>query len=255
MISLIPTSRKHQLSAMSIYFPYFIVFSILLYSFATQTTAMVINLSEQHSLISNWVGELRNVDIQADRMRFRRNLERIAEVAAYEISKSLEWENKEITTPLGMANCKSLKYQPVLATILRAGLPMHNGLLNYFDQADNAFISAYRKHNPDGSFDIALEYMASPEIENRIVIISDPMLATGASLVKTIKFLRDEGEFKELHIVCAIACTVGIEYVTRAEPNATIWCGDIDDELTAKGYIVPGLGDAGDLAYGVKLQG
>jgi uracil phosphoribosyltransferase len=238
-----------------IYFPYFIVFSILLYSFVVQTTAMVINLSEQHSLISNWVGELRNMDVQADRMRFRRNLERIAEVAAYEISKSLEWENKEITTPLGMANCKTLKYQPVLATILRAGLPMHNGLLNYFDQADNAFISAYRKHNPDGSFDIALEYMASPEIEDRIVIISDPMLATGASLVKTIKFLRDEGEFKELHIVCAIACTVGIEYVTRAEPKATIWCGDIDDELTAKGYIVPGLGDAGDLAYGVKLQG
>jgi uracil phosphoribosyltransferase len=218
-------------------------------------TAMVINLSEQHSLVSNWVGELRNVDVQADRMRFRRNLERIAEVAAYEISKGLEWEEKEVTTPLGMANCKTLKYQPVLATILRAGLPMHNGLLNYFDQADNAFISAYRKHNPDGSFDIALEYMASPEIENRIIIISDPMLATGASLVKTIKFLRDEGEFKELHIVCAIACTVGIEYVARAEPKATIWCGDIDDELTAKGYIVPGLGDAGDLAYGVKLQG
>jgi uracil phosphoribosyltransferase len=216
---------------------------------------MVINLSKQHSLVSNWVGELRSTDVQTDRMRFRRNLERIAEVAAYEISKVLEWEEKEVTTPLGIATCKTLKYQPVLATILRAGLPMHNGLLNYFDQADNAFISAYRKHNPDGSFDIALEYMASPEIENRVVIISDPMLATGASLVKTIKFLRDEGEFRELHIVCAIACTVGIEYVSRAEPKATIWCGDIDDELTAKGYIVPGLGDAGDLAYGVKLQG
>jgi uracil phosphoribosyltransferase len=216
---------------------------------------MVINLSDQHSLVSNWVGELRNVNIQADRMRFRRNLERIAEVAAYEISKVLEWEEQEITTPLGIAGCKTLKHQPVLATILRAGLPMHNGLLNYFDQADNAFISAYRKHNTDGSFDIALEYMASPEIDNRVIIISDPMLATGASLVKTIRFLRDEGEFKELHIVCAIACSVGIEYVTRAEPTATIWCGDVDDELTAKGYIVPGLGDAGDLAYGVKLQG
>jgi len=215
---------------------------------------MVINLSEQHSLISNWVGELRNVDVQNDRLRFRRNLERIAEVIGFEISKTLAWEDKEITTPMGISVCKTLKEQPVLATILRAGLPMHNGLLNYFDKADNAFISAYRKHKADGSFDIALEYMAAPDIENRILIISDPMLATGASLVKTIQFLRGEGNFAELHIVCAIACTVGIEYVRKAEPNATIWCGDIDDEITVKGYIVPGLGDAGDLAYGIKLQ-
>jgi len=215
---------------------------------------MVVNLSEQHSLVSNWVGELRNVEIQNDRMRFRRNLERIAEVIGYEISKKLEWENTEITTPMGIATCKTLKEQPILATILRAGLPMHNGLLNYFDKADNAFISAYRKHNADGTFEIALEYMASPEIDNRILIVSDPMLATGSSLVKTIQFIRNEGHFKELHIACAIACTVGIEYVRRSEPTATIWCGDIDDEITAKGYIVPGLGDAGDLAYGVKLQ-
>jgi uracil phosphoribosyltransferase len=215
---------------------------------------MVINLSEQHSLVTNWVGELRNVDVQGDRLRFRRNLERIAEVIGFEISKKLAWEDKEITTPMGISVCKTLKEQPILATILRAGLPMHNGLLNYFDKADNAFISAYRKHNADGTFEIALEYMASPDIENRILIVSDPMLATGSSLVKTIQFLRGEGNFKELHIVCAIACTVGIEYVRRAEPNATIWCGDIDDEITAKGYIVPGLGDAGDLAYGVKLQ-
>ena len=215
---------------------------------------MVINLSEQHSLISNWVAELRNVDVQNDRLRFRRNLERIAEVIGFEISKTLAWEDKEITTPMGISVCKTLKEQPVLATILRAGLPMHNGLLNYFDKADNAFISAYRKHKADGSFDIALEYMAAPDIENRILIISDPMLATGASLVKTIQFLRGEGNFAVLHIVCAIACTVGIEYVRKAEPKATIWCGDIDDEITAKGYIVPGLGDAGDLAYGIKLQ-
>ena len=215
---------------------------------------MVINLSEQHSLISNWVGELRNVDVQNDRLRFRRNLERIAEVIGFEISKTLAWVDKEITTPMGISVCKTLKEQPVLATILRAGLPMHNGLLNYFDKADNAFISAYRKHKADGSFDIALEYMAAPDIENRILIISDPMLATGASLVKTIQLLRGEGNFAELHIVCAIACTVGIEYVRRAEPKATIWCGDIDNEITAKGYIVPGLGDAGDLAYGIKLQ-
>jgi uracil phosphoribosyltransferase len=216
---------------------------------------MIINLSEQHSLVSNWVSELRNTDVQNDRLRFRRNLERIAEVIGYEISKKLEWEEKEITTPMGIASSKVLTVQPVLATILRAGLAMHNGLLNYFDKADNAFISAYRKHNADGSFDISLEYMSCPDIENRVVIISDPMLATGASLVKSIHFLKEEGNIKELHIVCAIACTVGIEYIKRAEPKATIWCGDIDDEITAKGYIVPGLGDAGDLAYGAKLQG
>ncbi len=215
---------------------------------------MVKNLSTAHSLISNWVSELRDVDIQNDRMRFRRNLERIAEVIGYEISKQLETTDKEITTPMGMATCKVLKDQPVLATILRAGLAMHNGLLNYFDRADNAFLSAYRKHNEDGSFDIRLEYMSCPEIDGRVVIISDPMLATGSSLVKSIQHLKDEGDIKELHIVCAIACTVGIEYVLRAEPKATIWCGDIDDELTAKGYIVPGLGDAGDLAYGAKMQ-
>lgn len=215
---------------------------------------MVINLSEQHSLVSNWVGELRSVDVQTDRMRFRRNLERIAEVAAYEISQQLDWEETEIQTPLGTATCKTLKEQPVLATILRAGLPMHNGMLNYFDKADNAFISAYRKHNVDGTFEISLEYMSCPPIENRIVIISDPMLATGASLVKTIQYMKAEAAPSQVHIVVAIACTVGIEYVLREQPDVTIWCGEIDDELTAKGYIVPGLGDAGDLAFGTKMQ-
>ena len=216
---------------------------------------MVHNLSAKHSLLSNWVCELRDVDVQQDRMRFRRNLERIAEVIGYEISKHLETEEREITTQMGIATCKVIKYQPVLATLLRAGLAMHNGLLNYFDKADNAFLSAYRKHQPDGSFEISLEYMSCPEIEDRIIIISDPMLATGSSLVKAIQYLKDEGNIRELHIVCAIACSVGIEYVRRAEPKAIIWCGDIDDELTAKGYIVPGLGDAGDLAYGSKMQG
>ena len=215
---------------------------------------MVINLSDEHSLVSNWLSEVRAVDIQDDRMRFRTNLERIGEVAAYEISKKLSWVEKEITTPLGTSICKVLESQPVLATILRAGLPMHQGLLNYFDKADNAFISAYRKHSADGGFEISLDYISCPEMENRVVIISDPMLATGASLVKTLQFIREEGNPSEIHFVCAIACTVGIEYVLRAEPKATIWCGDIDDELTAKGYIVPGLGDAGDLAYGVKVQ-
>src|ERR1044071_6751651 len=215
---------------------------------------MVINLSEQHSLVSNWIAELRDVEIQKDRLRFRRNLERIGEVAAYEISKKLGSVEKEVQTPLGIAECKVLKEQPVLATILRAGLPLHQGLLNYFDKADNAFISAYRKHRLDGSFEISLDYISCPELENRVVIISDPMLATGSSLVKTIQYLRDEGHPREIHVVAAIACSVGIEYVQRSEPNAKIWCGAIDEELTAKGYIVPGLGDAGDLAFGTKVQ-
>lgn len=215
---------------------------------------MVINLSEQHSLVSNWISELRDADLQQDRMRFRRNLERIGEVIAFEISKVLPFEEKEIQTPMGTAVCKVLKEQPVLATILRAGLPLHQGLLNYFDKADNAFISAYRKHEKDGSFEISLDYISCPDLEDRILIISDPMLATGSSLVKTIHYLRGEGKPKEIHIVTAIACTVGIEFVKREAPSVTIWCGDIDDELTAKGYIVPGLGDAGDLAYGNKAQ-
>jgi uracil phosphoribosyltransferase len=215
---------------------------------------VVVNLSQQHSLVSNWISELRDVTIQQDRMRFRINLERIAEVIAYEISKVLPFKEVDTETPLGTATSKVLQEQPVLATILRAGLPMHNGLLNYFDKADNAFIAAYRKHEKDGSFDIKLEYMSCPDLDDRILIISDPMLATGASLVKTIHFLKEEGRPKEIHIVSAIACTVGIEYVKREEPAVTIWCGDIDEELTAKSYIVPGLGDAGDLAFGMKTQ-
>lgn len=216
---------------------------------------MVINLSKEHSLVGTWMAEIRDTEIQRDRMRFRRNLERIGEVAAYEISKKLPMVETEIATPLGTAVCNMLAEQPVLATILRAGLPLHQGLLNYFDKGDCAYVSAYRKHNKtDGSFDISLEYLSSPEIDGRILILSDPMLATGASLVKTVQYLRDEGEPAHMHIVCAIACTVGIELVRREVPNATIWCGAIDEELTAKGYIVPGLGDAGDLAFGAKIQ-
>ena len=215
---------------------------------------MVVNLSEEYSLLCNWIAEIRDEEIQKDRMRFRRNLERIGEAAAYEISKTLAFEEKEVQTPLGLAVTKQLKDQPVVATILRAGLALHQGVLNYFDKADNAFISAYRKHQPDGSFEISLDYVSCPELEGRVVIISDPMLATGASLVKTIQFLREEGHPSEIHVVVAIACTVGIEYVLRSEPRCKIWCGAIDDELTAKGYIVPGLGDAGDLAFGTKVQ-
>jgi len=215
---------------------------------------MVVNLSKHYSVLCDWINEIRDMDLQTDRMRFRRNLERIGEVAAYEISKTLAFNQVDTQTPLGISNSKSLQQQPILGTILRAGLPLHQGLLNFFDKADNAFISAYRKHHPDGSFEISMEYVACPELDDRVVILSDPMLATGASLVKTIQGLRDEGNPKEIHIVCVIACTVGIEYVHRIEPNVKIWCGAIDDELTAKGYIVPGLGDAGDLAYGTKQQ-
>jgi uracil phosphoribosyltransferase len=215
---------------------------------------MVRNLSKTYALAGEWISELRDVQLQTDRMRFRRNLERIGELAALEISTKLPYEEREIQTPLGIALCKALKEQPVLATILRAGLPLHNGLLNVFDKADNAFVSAYRKHKHDGSFDIQLEYVSCPDLDDRILIISDPMLATGSSVVKTIQFLREEGSPREIHVVAAIACIVGIEYVKRAEPQVTIWCGDIDEELTAKGFIVPGLGDAGDLAYGPKVQ-
>lgn len=215
---------------------------------------MIRNLSEQHSLLTNWVAELRDTQIQQDRMRFRRNLERIAEVIGYEISKGLSSTEKEVTTPMGNAKASLLTTQPVLATILRAGLPMHNGLLNYFDKADNAFLSAYRKHHADGSFEISLEYMSCPSIEGRVLIISDPMLATGASLVKSIEHLKAAGQYSELHIVCAIGCTIGVDYVKSQLPEAQIWCAAIDDELTSKGYIVPGLGDAGDLAFGVKMQ-
>ena len=215
---------------------------------------MIHNLSEQHSLVSNWVAELRDILIQKDRMRFRRNLERIGEAIAMEISKQLESEPRSITTPMGTASVHMLKQQPVLGTILRAGLAMHNGLLNYFDRADNAFLSAYRKHHADGSFDIKLEYLSCPDLNGRVVILSDPMLATGASLVKSVHFLREQGSFDKLYIVCAIACTVGIEHVRKEVPDAEIWCGAIDESLSDKGYIIPGLGDAGDLAYGTKVQ-
>jgi uracil phosphoribosyltransferase len=215
---------------------------------------MVINLSEHYSILCDWIAEIRDQSMQTDRLRFRRNMERIGEIAGYEISRRLAFEEREIQTPLGISNTKILKNQPVLATILRAGLPLHQGLLNVFDKADSAFISAYRKHDRDGSFEINMGYITSPDLENRILIVSDPMLATGSSMVKTVQQLRSEGNPAEIHIVTAIACTVGIEYLRRALPVCKVWCGAIDDELTAKGYIVPGLGDAGDLSFGNKIQ-
>lgn len=216
---------------------------------------MVYHLSEKHSLLSNWIAELRDVNVQNDRMRFRRNLERIGEVAAYEMSKHMSNTIVPTTTPLGIHQSKVLAEQPVLATILRAGLPLHQGMLNYFDKADNAFISAYRKHHHDGSFEISIEYLSCPNLNNRVVIVSDPMLATGASLVETIKAITKNQTPKELHILVAIASTKGIEAVEAAlGKDIPIWCGDIDDTLNDHSYIIPGLGDAGDLAYGTKMQ-
>lgn len=215
---------------------------------------MVTNLSASNTLLSEWVRELRDTSVQQDRLRFRRNMERIGEVAAYEISKVLPYKDVVIQTPLGEAGCVELEQQPVLATILRAGLPLHQGLLNYFDRGDNAFVAAYRKHHRDGSFEIEQHYVTSPSLEGRPLILADPMLATGSSLVLALQTLTENETPSQIHVVSAIACTVGIETLERRFPSAHIWAAAIDDELTARGYIVPGLGDAGDLSFGVKQQ-
>ena len=215
---------------------------------------MLFNLSAQQSIANQFVAELRDVNIQKDRMRFRRNMERIGEVLAYELSKILDYEEKEVETPLGIANTVFPKDRIVLATILRAGLPLHQGMLNVFDQADNAFVSAYRKHHKDGTFEINLEYVSCPSLEDCVLIICDPMLATGASMALAAKQLEEYGTPKSIHVVTAIASTYGLEYVQRMIPKANVWIGALDEELTAKSYIVPGLGDAGDLSYGEKLQ-
>ncbi len=216
---------------------------------------MVIDLSKHHSLLNHWVAELRDVHVQNDRMRFRRNIERIGEVAAYELSKTLRFKSVDVTTPLGIASTSLLEEQPVLGTILRAGLPLHQGMLNYFDKADNAFISAYRKHHPDGSFEISLEYLSCPDLNNRILILCDPMLATGASLVETIQAIQKTYTPSQIHIVVTIASQKGIEHVEKElGAEIPIWCAAIDPILNDKSYIVPGLGDAGDLAFGTKMQ-
>jgi uracil phosphoribosyltransferase len=214
---------------------------------------MVHNMSKTASVFGTFLSELRDVEIQKDPMRFRRNLERMAEIIGYELSKELEYASHTVTTPLGEAACHALKNQPVLATILRAGLPMHQGLLNYFDRAESAFVSAYRKHTTAEEFDIHVEYLASPSLDNKTLIISDPMLATGSSMLTVYKALLKQGKPSKIYIVAAIASPEAIEFIKRTMPETTrIYVGAIDDELTAQSYIVPGLGDAGDLAYGVK---
>jgi len=216
---------------------------------------MVNILAQKNSLLNLFISELRDKEIQKDSMRFRRNMERIGEIFAYEISKHLEYKAVQISTPLGISEMSVPVSKIVNATILRAGLPFHNGILNYFDKAENAFISAHRKYHKDGTFTIQFEHLSSPSIDNKILILSDPMLASGASMEIAYKALLERGKPKHTHIVTIIASTQGINFVKKHinMKNVTIWAGDVDEELTSKSYIVPGIGDAGDLAFGVKM--
>ena len=216
---------------------------------------MVNILAQQNSLMNMFISELRDEKIQKDSMRFRRNMERIGEIFAYEISKHLKYKDQEIITPLGKATMSLPQMNIVNATILRAGLPFHYGFLNYFDTAENAFISAHRKYHKDGSFTIQFEHLSSPEVDGKTLILSDPMLASGASMEIAYKGLLERGTPKHTHIVTIIASNEGINYIKKHinMKNVTIWAGDVDDELTSKSYIVPGLGDAGDLAFGSKM--
>lgn len=215
----------------------------------------IINFAEQRSLVGRFMMELRSVDIQHDKMRFRRNLERIGEVMAYEISKRMAYIAVETSTPLGTVQSEVPAQQPVLATILRAGIPFHQGFLNYFDDAQNAFVSAYRKYKPGSDvFDIHIEYIASPRITGKTLIIADPMLATGSSMELAYQALLTKGKPAHVHIAAAIASQQAIDFVQRHFPDetTTVWVGAIDPSLNPHSYIVPGLGDAGDLAYGDK---
>jgi len=215
---------------------------------------MVHNLGATNSIFNQYIAEIRDIHIQGDMLRFRRNLERIGALMAYEISKDLDYEMEDVQTPLGIAKVPKLKSNIVLATILRAGLPFHQGMLNVFDKAESAFISAYRKHNKDGSFKIKLEYMAKPDLKDKILILSDPMLATGASMKLTYQAIIEDVKPKHTYLASVIASSEGVDYVKKnfSSDDVSIWVGAIDDELTAQAYIVPGLGDAGDLAYGRK---
>jgi uracil phosphoribosyltransferase len=213
------------------------------------------NLEKTDSVFNQYMAELRDAVIQQDRMRFRRNLERIGEVMAYEISKAFEYDDEEVATPLGIKQIRTMHEQPVIATILRAGLPFHNGMLSMFDQADSAFIAAYRKYDKnEEDSEIRVEYFSSPDIEDRVLIVCDPLLATGESIVKTLNGLMEDMMPKEIHIAVAVASQDGLDYVERTMSRlpVTIWVGSIDEELTARAYVVPGIGDVGDLAYGEK---
>jgi len=213
-----------------------------------------INLELENSIFNAFISEIRNIDTQYDSMRFRRNCERMGEIFAYEISKQLSYKNTAITTPLGIANIPLTTDEIVLATILRAGLPLHQGFLNYFDGAENGFIGAYRKTAADHSFTIETNYLACPNINDKTVILSDPMLASGESILVALDVLKKRGNAKHIHIAVLIASQAGVANVLKCLPeNATLWVGAIDNELNSNSYIVPGLGDAGDLAFGEKI--
>jgi uracil phosphoribosyltransferase len=215
---------------------------------------MVHNISSQASVLNTFLAQIRSIEFQKDPLRFRRNMERIAEILGYEVSKRMVYHETEVVTPLGKAQIDLPKENPLLATILRAGLSMHQGLLNYFDQSESAFISAYRKHSTAEDFEIYVEYMAAPNLNNKTWIISDPMLATGSSMVTVYQAMLRYGNPKRIFIVSAIATPQALDYVKKHLPeNTEIFVGAIDQELTAQSYIVPGLGDAGDLAYGEKI--
>lgn len=216
---------------------------------------MIVNiLDTKNSLLNKFISEIRDVVVQKDAMRFRRNIERIGEILAYELSQSLNYENKIITTPLGTKTVPIPKNDIVLCSILRAGLPLHTGLLNYFDDAENAFISAYRKHITDTEFEIKVEYFASPNLDGKTLILADPMLATGQSIVSVFEGLKKHGTPKEIYLACVIGSTQAITFIKKHFPSTTkLWIATVDNELNNKGYIVPGLGDAGDLAFGEKL--
>lgn len=215
-----------------------------------------INFAETPSLVNRYMMELRDVTVQKDPLRFRTNLDRIGQIMAYEISKRLDYRETEVDTPLGRCECREPADRIVLATILRAGLPFHHGFLSYFDYAENAFVSAYRKYREKGgdTFDVLIEYLASPSIEGKTLVLADPMLATGSSMELAYKALLSKGEPAKIHVASVIASRKGVDYVraTFPEEKTTLWCGAIDEEVNAHSYIVPGLGDAGDLAYGIK---
>lgn len=214
----------------------------------------MINFADEHSLISQYMTELRDTKVQKDMLRFRRNLERIGEIMAYEISKTLEYKAVETTTPLATTECDVVATPLVLATIFRAGVPFHQGFLNYFDHAENAFVSAYRKYKEKENFDVCIEYLASPRLDGKTLILADPMLATGASMELSYRALLTKGEPAHIHVASVIASRQAVDYIKAhfPEDKTTVWIGAVDPEINSHSYIVPGLGDAGDLAYGVK---
>ena len=216
---------------------------------------MVNIIGENNSLFNQFIAEIRDVNVQGDPLRFRRNLERVGEIFAYEISKTLAYTEKEVQTPLGISNMQLPQDEVVVASILRAGLPLHDGLLNYFDRAENAFISAYRKYTDNGEFKINFEYISAPSVEGKVVILADPMLATGSSMELAYQALLTKGTPKHVHVVSVIASQQGVDYIKSHLPseNITLWMGAVDKDLNDKSYIVPGCGDAGDLAFGAKL--